>query len=203
MPLKHPLAITLMLTMMLSCSQSVEHGQKVEVELETAETSESENFNYQGIKIKKSQLGEITIGMTISEAEQNFSGLRKEAAGATSFGFGGGSPAYLYYDKNELVFGLIPALGSDTVLFIIALSNKLRSINGLSPNSSVKAISERYPDIQVSQDLMNGWEHISDTVNNWDFVFMTDEKTVGEYPALDLPSELKNRSIKANWITVK
>jgi hypothetical protein len=167
------------------------------------EQSENLTFNYDEFGIKKGQLGEIKIGMTISEAEQKFKGLRKEVGQATSFGYGGGSPAYLYYDNEHVAFGLIPALNTDTVLLIIAASPQLTTINGLNPNSSVKQISEKYPKVKVSQDLMNGWEYISDTTNNWDFVFMTNEKTVGDYPELEVPSELKNMAIKADWITIK
>lgn len=141
--------------------------------------------------------------MTISEAEQKFSGLRKETDQATNFGYGGGSPAYLYYEGNTIAFGLIPTLNTDTILFIIAVSKKLTTTNGLSPNSTVKEISEKYPDIYVRQDLMNGWEHISDTTNSWDFVFMTEEKAVGDYPELEIPSKLENMEIKSDWITIK
>ncbi|WP_132795870.1 hypothetical protein [Tenacibaculum skagerrakense] len=161
------------------------------------------SFDYDKFEIKKGQLGEIKIGMTISEAEQKFDGLRKEVGQATDFGFGGGSPAYLYYDKDDVVFGLIPALDTEILLFIIVASPRLTTINGLNPNSTVKEISKQYPKVKVYQNLMNSWEEISDTSNNWDFVFMTNEKTVGDYPDLENPSELKNMDIKADWITIK
>ena len=160
-------------------------------------------FDYDKFKIKKGQLGAIKVGMTISEAELKFGGLRKEVGYATSFGYGGGSPAYLYYDQDKVVFGLIPSLDTDTILIIIAASPRLTTTNGLNPNSTVKEISKHYPDIKVNQDLMNGWESIYDTTNNWNFVFMTEEKTVGEYPELEVPSELKNMEIKADWISIK
>jgi len=88
-------------------------------------------------------------------------------------------------------------------LFIIAASPKLNTTNGLTTNSTVNEISIKYPNIKVNQDLMNGWEYISDTVNNWGFVFMTEDKTVGEYPELEVPSDLKNLDIKPDWITIK
>ncbi len=165
--------------------------------------SEDSTFDYDEYEIKKGQLGEIKIGMTISEAEQKFDGLRKEVGQATSFGYGGGSPAYLYYDQENIVFGLIPTLNTDTILIIIAASPKLTTTNGLSPNSTVMEISKKYPGIKVNQDLMSGWEYISDMTNNWNFVFMTDETTVGDYPELEVPSDLKNLDIKADWITIR
>ena len=165
--------------------------------------SEDSTFDYDEYEIKKGQLGEIKIGMTISEAEQKFKGLRKEVGQATDFGYGGGSPAYLYYDQENIAFVLIPTLNTDTILIIIAASPKLKTTSGLSPNSTVMEISKKYPGIKVNQDLMNGWEYISDTTNNWNFVFMTDETTVGDYPELEVPPDLKNLDIKADWITIR
>ncbi|WP_298538047.1 hypothetical protein [uncultured Algibacter sp.] len=199
----------LILTVFWSCNQTI--GKKERTGQPTQTQSESTKdklsnvspFDYQEFKIKKGQLGEIKIGMTISEAELKFNGLKKEVGQATSFGYGGGSPAYLYYDKENVAFVLLPALNTDAILFIIASSPKLIATNGLNPNSTAKNISEKYPNIKVNQDLMNGWEYISDTTNNWDFVFMTDEKTVGEYPELEVPSGLKNIEIKADWIVIK
>lgn len=50
---------------------------------------------------------------------------------------------------------------------------------------------------------MNEWEYVADTTKSWDFVFMTDKKKVGEYPELEVPSELINTDIKTDWITIK
>ncbi len=192
-----------------SCSQSTHEKeiakQPKQIELESPNNEPSENliFNYQEFEIKNGQLGQIKVGMTISEAEQNFKGLRNEVGQATSFGYGGGSPAYLYYDQEILVFGLIPALNTDTVLLIIAASSELITTSGLNPKSTVKDISKQYLGIKVNQDLINGWEYISDTSNNWDFVFMTDDELVGDYPELEVPSELMNMDIKADWIIIK
>lgn len=200
------LTYLILLTIIWSCNQPAEKKEKVEQtksELTTNKKSKVLTFDYQEFEIKNGQLGKIKVGMTISEAEQKFEGLRKEVGQATNFGYGGGSPAYLYYDNDNLVFGLIPTLNTDTVLFIISASPNLTTTNGLNPNSTVKLISEKYPKVKVNQDLMNGWEYISDTVNNWDFVFMTDETTVGDYPELEVPSDLKNLDIKSDWITIK
>lgn len=88
-------------------------------------------------------------------------------------------------------------------MFIIAASPRLTTTNGLNPNSTVKKISDTYPSVKVNQDLMNGWESISDTIYNWEFVFITDDKTVGDYPELEIPSELRNMEIKADWMIIK
>lgn len=198
-----------LLLVICSCNQASETSNKTEESSQKTSKSITEVersapiFNYEDFLIKKGQLGEIKIGMTISEAEQKFEGLRKEEGHATSFGYGGGGPAYLYYDQENVVFGLIPTLSSDTILFIISASPKLGTINGLNPNSTAGAILEKYPNIKVNQDLLNGWEYISDTINNWEFVFWTDEITIGDYPKLEVPSNIKNVDIKAGWITIK
>jgi len=83
--------------------------------------------------------------MTIEEAENQFSGLSRKEDEAVNFGFGGGSPAYLYYSGEELIFGLIPKLDSDTLLFIIVAHKNLKTQNGLNPNSSVEEILKIHP----------------------------------------------------------
>lgn len=161
-------------------------------------------FNFTNFKIGKGQLGKIKIGMTIEEAEKQFTGLTKKVDEATSFGFGGGSPAYLYYLGDELVFGLIPELETDTLLFIVAIHKNLQTTNGLNPKSSVSNLLEKYPNLTVQEDLMNDWEYFQDKKNNWDFIFMTDEDTqIGEYPELNAISKPKRLTTKADWLTIK
>lgn len=186
-----------------SCNQSKQLNTSPEVKNSKKESITAPKFNYENFKIQKGALGEITIGMTITEAESKFSGLRKEVGYATDFGFGGGSPAYLYYDNESVVFGLIPKLDTDTLMIIIAVSPKLKTINGLTPNSTVKEIAKVCPDIKAHQNLMANWEEMYDHVNDWDFVFMTDvNKTIGSYPELEEPSELINTDITADWIAI-
>jgi hypothetical protein len=168
------------------------------------ETEQTVQFDFDKCKILKGQLGEIKIGMTIAEAEMQFSGLTKKTDEATNFGFGGGSPAYLYYSGDELLFGLIPKLETDTLLFIIAAHKNLQTTNGLNPNSTVEELLKKYPDLTVQQDLMNSWEFFQDLNNGWDYIFMTDEKTeIGEYPELEVPSKPKRLTTKTDWITIR
>ena len=168
------------------------------------ETEQTIQFDFDKFKILKGQLGDIKIGMTITEAEMQFSGLTKKTDEATNFGFGGGSPAYLYYSNNELLFGLIPKLETDTLLFIIAAHKNLQTTNGLNPNSTVEELLKKYPDLTVQQDLMNSWEFFQDLKNGWDFIFMTDEQTeIGEYPELEVPSKPKRLTTKTDWITIR
>lgn len=165
---------------------------------------QSVDFDFDNFKILNGQLGKIKIGMTISEAEKQFTGLIKKIDEATTFGFGGGSPAYLYYSGDELLFGLIPKLETDTLLFIIAAHKNLQTTNGLNPNSIISEIIQKYPDLTVEQDLMNGWEVYQDYTNGWDFIFMTDDKTqIGEYTELEAPSKPKRLTTKTDWIVIR
>jgi len=170
----------------------------------TAEKQNIRAVDFDKFIISKGQLGSIKIGMKIQEAERQFSGLTKKVDEATNFGFGGGSLAYLYYSGDELIFGLLPKLETDTLLFIIAAHKKLQTTNGLNPNSTVEELLKKYTDLKVQQDLMNSWEFFQDQTNNWNFIFMTDEKTeIGEYPELEVPSKPKRLTTKTDWITIR
>jgi hypothetical protein len=170
----------------------------------TIENQSDNSFYFDEFKISKSQLGNIKIGMNIEDAERQFAGLTRKVDVATKFGFGGGSRAYLYYSGDELIFGLIPKLSTDTLLFIIAAHKNLQTTNGLNPNSTVEELIREYPELTVNQDLMNGGEFFQDLENDWDFVFKTTEKTeIGEYPELEVPSKPKRLTTKSDWIIIR
>jgi hypothetical protein len=163
-----------------------------------------ETFDYSNFKIGNGELGPIKIGMTIKEAEMHLKGLSREDAQASDFGYGGGSPAYIYYFDNKQILALLPALGTDTVLVIVAIDENLKTKNGLSPVMSSKDLLLTYPDLMVMQDIMNEWEFFEDSKNKWTFVFMTDENSqVGEYPVLEEPSVPKRLMTKSNWLTIR
>jgi hypothetical protein len=193
---------------LISCNPTTEQviTNPIQVELIQDKQSYIEDnirFNFDDFEIMKSQLGEIKIGMTIQEAETKFSGLSKKTDVATSFGFGGGSPAYLYYNHDEVIFGLIPKLDTDTLLFIIAAHKGLKTANRLGPGSSVNDIMAKHPRFLVFQDLMNGWEVIPDDENGWEFVFMTtEENQIGEYPELEAPSKPVRLTKSVDWVTI-
>jgi hypothetical protein len=195
--------------LLLSCQSSDTKEAQAEIKAVEKQTvltayNDSAEFDFSNFQIGKGELGNIKIGMTISEAEKQFSGLSKKVGQATDFGFGGGSPAYLYYLKDDVLFALIPTLDTDTTLFIIAAGKDFKTTNGLNPKSYVSELIGKYPELEVEQDLMNGWEYFSDTANKWDFVFMTDEETqIGEYLELEVPSKPKRLNTKADWITIR
>jgi hypothetical protein len=163
-----------------------------------------ENFDFEKFKIKKGQIGDIKIGMEISEAETKLSNLTKEEAEAYDFGYDGGGKAYIYSFKNKPVIAIIPKRESTEILAIIALNNKLKTDNGLNPNSSVKEIQKKYPEIEVYQNIMMNWEFIHDQKDNLDFIFTTKENNkIGKYTELEAPTKPIRSEIKMNWITIK
>lgn len=203
--MKHILTLFIGL-LLFGCNSTTKTGNN---EHQTDLTTETEaeqtvQFDFDKFKIQKRQLGEIKIGMTIAEAEMQFSGLTKQTDEATNFGFGGGSPAYLYYSGDELLFGLIPKLETDTLLLIIAAHKNLQTTNRLNPNSTVEELLRKYPDLTVNQDLMSGGEFFKDLENGWDFVFKTNEQTeIGNYPELEVPSKPRRLSTKTDWIVIR
>lgn len=208
--MKHPLSfIPLLLALLLSCkspdpgTQENLASESLETEAPKTDLGMASTFDYQRFPIQKGRLGPIRIGMTIAEAEAEFDGLRKEVSEAILFGYGGGSPAYLYYDRDKVAFGLIPILGTDTVLLIIAADPQLTTTNGLHPTSTVREITAQYPGIQVNLDMLNDWEYFADTANRWEFVFMTGEgDAVGEFGEGEDSAPPLRMDIRADWITI-
>lgn len=169
-----------------------------------AQTATQQSFRFDEFKIDKERIGSIKLGMTVSEAEEFLSGFRKEVSEAILFGFGGGSPAYLYYWEDEIVLGLIPALDTDTLLYLVAAHPQIKTTNGLNPNSSVSELLKKYPHLTVMKDLMNQWEFFQDKNKGWDFIFMTEKETeIGEYQDLYHPAVPKRLNTKSDWITIR
>ena len=200
MILNKPLLIC-MLILLLAINFSFSQDKK-----SANKTQNQAHFDYNNFPIKKGKLGEIKIGMTISEAEKKFDRLRKENNTAGNFGYDGGGVAFVYFEKEKPVFAFIPKFENDTILAIIAMSEKLKTSNGLHPNSSVKEILKIYPDIQVNLDMLNGKEYIFEAKNQLTFYFSTDpENSIGDYDfeKYQFSSAPKRLNFKADWITIK
>lgn len=163
----------------------------------------SVSFDFKNFEIQKNQLGQIKIGTTIKEAEEQFNGLDKKEVDAFCFGFDGGGSAYLYYANNEPVFGLIPKRGIDTVLCIIALHKNLETTNGLHPNALVSELLQKYPKMMIELDVMNMWNFFEDEKNEWRFVFeQLQEPDEGNQADLETPMKPKDLSMQSNWIAI-
>lgn len=187
--------------LLISCTTQRHSGpQSRDVESPLASKS---GFPFGAFPIKKGELGNIRIGMTISEAEAHLPPMERVTDHATNFGFGGGSPAFLYYSNDEAVLGLIPKLDTDTVLFILAIHPQLRTSRGLHPKASVADLKQIDPDLIIYWDMMNEWEVYFDEVNYWEFVFMTDSNSrIGHYPDLEKPSKPIRTTTTADWLTI-
>ena len=154
--------------------------------------------------MSKIHLREIKIGMNIKEAEKLIANLTKSETEAYDFGFDGGGNASVYSLENEPISALVPKRDSKEILAIITISQTLKTNNGLNPRSSVKEIIEKYPTMKIDHNLMMNWESMFDYVNNWKFVFITDEnKRIGEYKENDVQSKPKAVDTKMDWIAIK
>lgn len=161
-------------------------------------------FDFEKFQISNGKVGEIKIGMTISEAEKLIEPLTKKEETAYDFGYDGGGKAFLYSLKNEPVIALVPKRDSQEILAVIALNKNLKTENGLNPKSTVAEIQEKYLDIKVEVDLIMDSEFMMDKKNNLKFDFFTNESNrIGEYTDLEIPVKPVRTNIKADWITIK
>lgn len=204
--MKLKLTLTILTILQFSCINDTKKQIKpLNIENQKVELQKKKTigFDFEAFKISKGQIGEIKVGMNIYDAEKKLNGLTKKEAEAYDFGFDGGGKAYIYLLENEPVLALVPKMDSEEILVIIALSKNLKTINGLNPKSKVKEVQQKYPNIEINQDLMMNWEEIYDENNDWIFVFMTDENNrVGDYKEIELPTKPKRTETKMNWITI-
>ncbi|MFB9079485.1 hypothetical protein ACFFLS_06330 [Flavobacterium procerum] len=210
--MKLKLSFLIVFLLMISCNEKTEKQTEVlnkVPEKETVQKTEfqakkTSKFDFEKFTIEKGKIGNITIGMTMNEAETFLKNLNKTEAEAYDFGFDGGGKAYLYSFEGEFVLALIPKRDADEILAIVALSENLKTINGLHPKSSIQGIKKLYPKIQINQNLMMGWEDIYDEKNDWEFVFMTtEENRIGTYNDFETPSVPKKMNAKSEWITIR
>jgi len=193
-------AFLFLFVILVSC-QSEKQTQKAPATTQGLAVSE---FDFNNFKIQKGQLGSIKLGMTIQEAESQFSGLNKQVHDAIFFGLDGGSPVYIYYKDKHPVFGLVPKLLSDTLVCIIAMHPKLETFNGIHVGASVSDLKTKYPQLHVYRNAISHHEQIADTLNDWYFTFVTSEdKEIGKYDHPFAPSKPhQNLSVPMDWIEI-
>lgn len=105
----------------------------------------NESFIFSNYKIKKHSIGPITIGMSLKVAESKIYGLKKRYKPAYEFGVDSEKKVPCYYLNNSLVFALITKDRSDKIFLIAAVHKNLRTTTGLSPQSSVSELIQKYP----------------------------------------------------------
>lgn len=154
--------------------------------------------------IQKKSIGPVQIGMTIKQVDSLLYNFQKQTAIALDFGFGGGSPAYVYSLDSMPVLAVVQALNSKRVFAIIAISELLKTKHGLHPKMTVDKLLGIYPQIKFYQDYMNGWEYADDEINQWSFIFITnDSDQIGFYKLPDQPSYAKRTTAQNAWITIQ
>jgi|GEM_PF-1401975 len=154
--------------------------------------------------INKGSIGPIRIGMTIRQADSLLTAFKKQDALAVDFGFGGGSPAFIYSYEDQPVLALVQALNTKKIFALVAISEHLKTTNEVRPQMTVEELLSIYPGMLFYQDIMNNWEYAEDPLNNWSFVFITDKKSmIGTYPVAEKPSRPKNMTARNAWITIQ
>lgn len=206
--------ICLFSTVIISCkSKEKEASDKVKTQTKLETKNESNNldnqtipFSFSDFKIGDNKLGPIEKGMKISDAEKKIKGLVKKEGEAVDYGVDGGGVAYVFYLNNEAVFSLIPGYNSDTIIYIVALSENLKTENELNPKSTVNDLIKEYQNITLYRDIIFDWETFYDKKNHVTFYFKTyDEKTqIGNYPEFDSSKSKpkKNLSTKSDFILI-
>lgn len=205
--MKIKFTLLILLILQLSCKNSTDKQKETwnnRIQEFESQKEKSKKFDFEKFEISKGQIGEIKVGMNINDAEKKLNKLTKKETEAYDFGFDGGGKAYIYSLENEPILALVPKRDSKEILVIIALSKNLKTNNGLNPKSKVTEIQEKYPNIEINQDLMMSWEFMSEKKNNWEFVFMTEENNrIGEYKEIEVPTKPKRTETKMDWITIK
>jgi hypothetical protein len=205
--MKIKLTLLFLITFLISCKNDTEkqietlNNQVPKVETQKKKTK---TFEFEKFKISKGKIGNIKIGMNIIEAEKELNELTKKEAEAYDFGYGGGGKAFIYSIQNEPILALIPHRDTAEILALIAISHKLKTDNGLNPNSNIIDILKRYPKMEVSQDLMTEHEYMYDENKKWSFIFLTDESNrIGEYKDIEEPTKPNRIETKMDYIEIK
>ena len=192
---------------LISCKKTEENQSETYNEkINKTETKGKENieFNFDNFLISKGQIGEIKVGMNLNNAEKLLREMTSKEVEAYDFGYGGGGKAYIYSIYDEPIFALITNFETGKIIALIAISNKLKTNNGLNPNSKVADILKIYPKMMINQDEMTNEEYLYDQKNKWSFIFKTDEKNrIGEYTDTEESTEPKRMQTKMNYLLIE
>jgi hypothetical protein len=205
--MKIKLTLLFLITLQISCKKDTEKQIETsnnQIQKVKTEKKKTKPFEFDKFKISKGKIGEIKIGMNFIDAEKELKELTKKEVEAYDFGYGGGGKAFIYSIQNEPILALIPNKDTAEILALIAISHKLKTDNGLNPNSNIIDILKRYPKMEVSQDMMTDHEYMYDVSNKWSFIFLTDESNrIGEYKDLEEPAKPKRIETKIDYIEIK
>ncbi len=205
--MKSKIIVLLLLINLISCKKTKENqSETYNKKIYKTENKGKVNtkFNFDNFLISKGQIGEIKIGMSLNNTEKYLREMTRKEVEAYDFGYGGGGKAYIYSIYNEPIFALITNFETKSIIAIIAISNKLKTNNGLNPNSKVVDILKIYPKMVINQDDMTSEEFMYDEKNKWSFIFKTNEKNrIGEYTDIEESTKPKRIKTKMNYIEIK
>ena len=194
--MNHLLILLITFLLFVSCDRKKENNEsKPEILIS--------DHDFDKFIIAPHSIGPVKIGMTMHEAEHQLRSFERRRFSSNDLGFDGASPAVIYCYNNEPILAAISSMYSDTVTFLVAYHQKLKTANGLHPKMTIKDLLISYPDLKIHMDQKNGWEVADDTINNWSFISVTDKKTmIGEYKDSET-SKPKNLMTKVDWITIQ
>lgn len=211
--------ISTLLVLLQSCNKStrviipvaqipVEHTpiilEKDSITTTSSDIAQQSTLNYSDWLIGKKSLGPLKIGMSMKEVDSILVSMNKQVGLALDFGFGGGSPAYVYSIDTVPILAVVQALNSKKVFAIVVLSDQLKTASGLHPKMKVYQLLEVYPQMEFYLDYMNGWEIASDDTNQWSFIFVTNKSNqIGIYPQQEKPSLAKKTIATNTWILIQ
>lgn len=159
---------------------------------------------FENWQIEKKKLGPISIGMTIRQVDSILYDLSKQEGVALDFGFGGGSPAFIYSLDTIPMLAVVQSLNNKKVFAIVAINSIFKTNSGLHPQMSVSQLLESYPLMNFYLDDMNGWEFCTDDIQKWTFMFCTTSQTqIGKYFSPDKPSKAKKNIATNTWIIIQ
>lgn len=124
------------------------------------------------------------------------------------FGYSGGGEIHLYYDKDELILGLVPKLESDTIHAIIVITEKFKSNEGLNITLTFEQLEKLYPSTEIYLNEKFNWEWCLYENQKMHVVFMTEKDSrVAEYEYdsnfTQKTVRIVNKNVKIDWIAIE
>lgn len=161
-------------------------------------------LNFEHWDIGEGALGPIKLGTHISDYKTDFTGLDSTGVDCYEYKYDGGGPAYEYRYRGRLLFTLMPAMDSDSIIAIMAIDKGFKMKNGIHPGSTIAQLKEKNGKINIRMDYLTGGEYIPDSINGTNYIFDTaDDSLVAAYPDIDKPGIIKRTDVKCNWIEIK
>lgn len=78
--------------------------------------------------------------MNINDAEKFIPELTEKETEAYDFGFDGGGKTYIYSLEIKPILAFVTKRDSKEILILIAINQRLKTSNGVTPKSNVKEI---------------------------------------------------------------